>query len=98
MVNKLKIGHVQINDGNVYLATNFQEEDAKFASQEISRQYFEREWNNKQLIISGNGYTIKTKIKKIQCTSNLIDFKVIHFLTELTDIGRIKINDLVEVI
>lgn len=95
---KLKIGDVLTVNGNVAFTTTFIEEEAKYSAVEKSRGYFEEEFSNKRLLITGDDYTVVTKILDVECTSNIIEFKNIHLLTELTEIGDIKENDLVMIL
>jgi len=95
---ELKIGSIVIVEGSVVLSTSFIKQEENSALKNISIDFFKERWEDKKLLIVGNNYTLETNIKDIQFTISFLGTKYIHFLTELTEIGDIKENDLVMVI
>lgn len=94
---KLKIGHIDIIKNKVYIGANFLEDEARFAARNKGYDYFMELYRNKKLLITGQNYVLETNFIDIKLTSSIADFKNIHFLTDLDEIGEIKINDLIKV-
>lgn len=95
---KLKVTDLNTVNDKLVISANFAEEETKFAAQEKFRSYFTEKFRGKKLLITGDNYSLEAKIVDIECTSNIIELKNIHFLTDLKKVGDIKINDLAKVI
>ncbi len=72
-------------------------EDTQEEARKMSKEYFVNAFNGKKLKIVGNNYEVHAKIKGIEVSSGIADFKNIDFLTDITDVGKIKLNDLMEI-
>ncbi len=96
---KLIVGFVYYSESKkkVLLSGTFGE-DEQIRSAKMSKGFFVDAFKDKTLKITGNDYVILAKILSVQVSSNIIDFKNIDFLTDLKEIGKIKLNDIIEVI
>jgi hypothetical protein len=95
---KLIIGFVYYSKPKKYvvISATFQEE-TQVEAVKMSKAFFVDAFNNKTLKIIGNNYTIHTKIKDVKVSSSISNYKNIDFLTDLKEIGEIKMNDLIEI-
>jgi hypothetical protein len=96
--NKLRIVNLVIINEKVVLSTSFIKPEENTALLNISIDFFKNKWLNKKLLIVGDNYTIETDIIDIQFTISFLGTKYLHFLTELSEIGDIKVNDLIMII
>lgn len=97
---KLRIGDFFIVKEKyaVVIAATFIEEEAKLAAIEKSKEFFIKEFCGKKIQINGSNYSISTNITGIQVSSSISEFKDIFFITDLSDVGKMQINDLVKVV
>lgn len=95
---KLVIGliHVAKPENSVILGANFLE-DTQLDAVQMPNSFFIELYKGKIIKITGNDYLIKAKIKDVQVSTSISDYKNIDFLTDLKDVGKIKLNDLIEV-
>jgi len=73
-------------------------EDTSFEASKKSNGYFIDFFKNKSLKITGKTYQVHTPIINVEVSSSIADFKNVHFLTDLKEVGKISLNDIIQVI
>jgi hypothetical protein len=95
---KLIIGFVYYSKSqkHVVISATFQEE-TQVEAVEMPKAFFVNAFKNKIVKITGDNYTLQTKITDVRVSSSISNYKNIDFLTDLKEIGEIKLNDLIEI-
>lgn len=73
-------------------------EDTSFEASKKSNGYFINSYRNKSLKITGKTYEVHTAIIDVEVSSSIADFKNVHFLTDLKEVGQVSLNDIIQVI
>ena len=79
------------------VSLSFPDEATMDAVKDISDNVLKEMYRHKTILVIGDHYAIKANVLDVNITTNISDFKTVHFLLDLPYNEAININDIIKV-